>query len=262
MLDTRGGVAFIVIEMTGELPISSAFQETQWSVVAIVRRMPESPEARRALAELCAAYWYPLYAFARRCGLVVEDAKDAAQSFFARIVRDNFFAAAIPEKGLLRTFLLAAFKNHITNERRRARAARRGGGMEQVPLDFGEGEDCYLREPADPATPETHFDRCWARTVMRSALESLGRQERRAGREAQFEALKGFLADAEDAEADYTAAEGSLRITPAAARTAVSRLREKYRKCVRTQIAQTLDSPDSPQVENEMTALLDALAGR
>ena len=93
------------------------FQETRWSVVSVLRGTPDSPEARLALAELCAVYWYPLYAFARRTRLDREDAQDATQSFFAKIVRDNLFAAAVPERGLLRTFLLAAFKNDETQKR-------------------------------------------------------------------------------------------------------------------------------------------------
>ena len=246
--------------MTGGLPANVDFQKTQWSVIEIVRRRPDSPEARRALAGLCAAYWYPLYAFARRCGLGEEDAQDATQSFFAKIVQDNLFAAAIPERGLLRTFLLASFQNHMANERKRELAAKRGSGAEMVPLDFSDGESRYLREPADPMTPETHFDRNWARTVMRAALASLGRQEARAGRKEQFESLRGFLSDVEDADGDYAAAAEKLGMTVQAARTAVSRLREKFRKCVRRQIAQTLDSPDSAQVEAEMAALLAALA--
>ena len=192
----------------------------------------------------------------------VEDAEDATQSFFAKIVQGKFFAAAIPEKGLLRTFLLASFRHHMTNERVRGSAAKRGSGLEPVPLDFGEGENCYLREPADPATPETHFDRNWARTVMRSALGSLVRQEGRAGREAQFAELRDFVIHAEDAALYYGAAAERLQMTVEAVRKGVSRLRGKFAKCVRAQIAQTLDSPDSQQVEEEMAAPLAALAGR
>jgi RNA polymerase sigma-70 factor (ECF subfamily) len=150
----------------------------------------------------------------------------------------------------------------MANARTREQAAKRGGKVEMVPLDFGEGERRFLREPADPMTPETHFDRNWARTVMRSALESLGKLEGRAGREAQFAALRGFIIHAEDATADYATTAENLRMTPEATRKAVSRLREKLGKCVRAQIAQTLDSPGSAQVEKELAALLAALAGR
>ena len=261
-VDSCGGPVMITDEMTGDLPVRTSFQDTQWSVVAIVRRMPESPEARKALAELCAVYWYPLYAFARQHGLCVEDAQDATQSFFARVVRDNLFAAAIPEKGRLRMFLMAAFRNHMSNERKRARAAMRGGAVEMLPLDFGEGESRYLREPADSETPERHFDRNWAETVLHEAAESLGRQERHEGRGEQFAALRAFITPAERAGRDYAAAARRLGTTMQAVRAAVSRLRGRFRERVSMIIAQTLDAPDSVQVEEEMAALLAALADR
>ena len=41
-----------------------AFPETRWSVV--LRSRDGTPAARSALEYLCAAYWYPVYAFVRR----------------------------------------------------------------------------------------------------------------------------------------------------------------------------------------------------
>ena len=246
--------------MTDGEPCDGTFQETQWTLVTIVRLMPGSPQAAEALAKLCKIYWYPLYAFARRSGLGVEDAKDATQGFFACVVRENLFGAALPEKGRLRTFLLAAFRNHMADERDWRQAAKRGGGMEMVPLDFEDGESRYSREPVDPVNPEMLYDRNWARAVMRAALQSLARQEERARRKVQFTVLAEFLSHREDAGADYAAAANRLRMTVDAARKAVSRLREKFRVCVRLQIANTLDAPDSRRVEEEMAALLAALA--
>jgi RNA polymerase sigma-70 factor (ECF subfamily) len=240
----------------------ASFQKTQWSVVAMVRQSPDSPLARQALAKLCGIYWFPLYAFARRSGYGVEDAQDVTQGFFATVVRDNLFAVALPEKGILRTFLLASFRNHMANERTREQAAKRGGKVEIVPLDFGEGERRYLREPTDPMTPETHFDRNWALAAMRAARQSLASQEERAGRGAQFKSLAGFLGTRNDADADYAAVAAGLGMTAEAARKAASRLREKLRKCVLQQIANTMDSPDSRRVEEELATLIAALAGR
>ena len=39
-----------------------------------------------ALAELCDRYWYPLYAYVRRRGHEVEDARDLTQAFFAKLL--------------------------------------------------------------------------------------------------------------------------------------------------------------------------------
>ena len=45
----------------------ASFPTTRWSLVAHAVN-PAAPEARAALAELCAGYWYPIYAFIRRKG--------------------------------------------------------------------------------------------------------------------------------------------------------------------------------------------------
>jgi hypothetical protein len=42
-----------------------------------------SERCRTALTELCEAYWYPLYVFLRRKGLLFEEAQDLVQSFLA-----------------------------------------------------------------------------------------------------------------------------------------------------------------------------------
>ena len=39
-----------------------ALATTRWSVVLAARE--DTPEGRKALGDLCEAYWYPLYAFA------------------------------------------------------------------------------------------------------------------------------------------------------------------------------------------------------
>jgi hypothetical protein len=60
------------------------FRTTRWSVVLAARN--EGSSARPALAELCAIYWYPLYAFVRRQGHSSHDAQDLTQEFFARLL--------------------------------------------------------------------------------------------------------------------------------------------------------------------------------
>ena len=44
----------------------SDFVTTRWT--AVLTAGEESPEGREALAQLCARYWYPLYAYVRRKG--------------------------------------------------------------------------------------------------------------------------------------------------------------------------------------------------
>jgi hypothetical protein len=56
-------------------PQPHAFPPTRWSLVLAARRKP-SPESAVALETVCRAYWYPLYAYVRRCGQSPHDAQD------------------------------------------------------------------------------------------------------------------------------------------------------------------------------------------
>jgi RNA polymerase sigma-70 factor (ECF subfamily) len=54
------------------------FATTHWTVVLAAGRR-STPQADRALEELCRAYWFPLYAYVRRRGHTKEDAEDLTQ---------------------------------------------------------------------------------------------------------------------------------------------------------------------------------------
>src|SRR6266700_2239627 len=103
------------------------FSTTHWSVVLSAGR-DNSARASEALAKLCRAYWWPLYAFVRRQGHSPHDAQDLTQEFFARLLEKDYLQAAAREKGRFRTFLLVALKRFLANEWDRLRAQKRGGG--------------------------------------------------------------------------------------------------------------------------------------
>ncbi len=127
------------------------FKTTQWSVV--VAAGGESTAATKlALASLCSAYWYPLYAFVRRSGFAQAEAEDLTQAFFARLLEKHYIDGADRSRGRFRSFLLAAMKHFLANERDRARALKRGGGRLTVPLDSAPAEARYLLEPSHDVT--------------------------------------------------------------------------------------------------------------
>ena len=53
--------------MNNQTGTADTFEPTRWSLV-LRSREEDSVVRRKALGELCAAYWYPLYAFLRRSG--------------------------------------------------------------------------------------------------------------------------------------------------------------------------------------------------
>jgi RNA polymerase sigma-70 factor (ECF subfamily) len=231
------------------------FATTHWSLV-LAARDRAAPEGREALAGLCGTYWYPLYAFVRRQGYPHDHAQDLTQEFFARLLERDYLQAVDRAKGRFRSFLLAACKHFLTNERDRSRAAKRGGGRPVLSLDLDAGEARYRRETASSLTPEKLFERRWALTVLDRVLARLRDESARAGKGELFEKLKTALTGEKNAARQAQLAE-ELGMSPGAVKTAVHRLRRRYRALLREEIAQTLDDP--AQVEEEIRDLFAAL---
>jgi RNA polymerase sigma factor (sigma-70 family) len=231
------------------------FRTTHWSVV-LAARDRASPEARQALQELCEAYWYPLYAFVRRCGHSAEEAQDLTQEFFVRLLEKDFLVMADQGRGKFRSFLLAACKHFLANERDRARALKRGGGRAVLPIDTQAGESRYAAEPAHQLTAERLFERRWALLLLQHVLGRLREESQRAGKAEQFEQLKALLAGEKSAER-YAQVAQAMQATPGAVRVAVHRLRRRYRELLREEITRTVNDPG--QVEAEIRDLFKAL---
>src|SRR6476469_4928096 len=115
---------------TSEAP--RVFPNTRWSVVLAAKQRP-SPESAAALEAICRAYWFPLYAYVRRCGQSPHDAQDLTQEFFCRLLEKRWLDAADRDKGKLRTFLIVALKKFMSQEWRRASAQKSGGGYTHAP---------------------------------------------------------------------------------------------------------------------------------
>src|SRR5215212_10447827 len=94
----------------GAAVTSDSFATTRWTLV-LTAAADGSAAARRAMAELCALYWYPLYAFIRRRGHDPDSAQDLTQGFFARVLERNIVGTADPQRGRFRSYLLGALQH-------------------------------------------------------------------------------------------------------------------------------------------------------
>jgi DNA-directed RNA polymerase specialized sigma24 family protein len=213
---------------------------------------------REALASLCRAYWYPLYAFVRRNGQSPEDAQDLTQAFFVRLLEKDYLADVVPEKGRFRTFLLVACKRFLAKEWRKEQALKRGGGAVHIPIDPTDAERRYAAEPADEASPEILYDRQWAFTVIERSLARLRSHYESTGRGAVFEQFKAFLT-APSREAKFTTAATLAGMSEGAAHVAVHRMRKRFRRCFREELAETV-TPE--KVDEELQRLREILSGR
>lgn len=220
-------------------------------------RSGDAPRAQLALERLCAAYWYPLYAYVRRSGNGPEEAKDLTQGFFAHILEKEMFAAADPERGRLRTFLLTALQNFLRAEWRKTQRQKRGGGLAPLSIDEVTAEDRYAREPADALTPEAIYHRRWALTLLEDAMTAVRAEYAEQGKGELFETLKPTLAGEEDVP--FSALGARLGLSEGAARVATFRLRKRYRERLLETVAASLDAGSEGEIDEEIAALFKAL---
>lgn len=237
-------------------PRAGWFPSTHWSVVLLAGR-EDSAQAAEALEKLCRAYWFPLYAYARRRGHDVMSAEDLTQAFFADLLERQALGQVDRSKGKFRSFLLASLNNFLNNEWDKAQRLKRGGGREIVSFDGMSVEERYQFEPPDEATPERLFERRWAQAVLAQAVSRMGAESRAAGMERRFEVLKDFLMG-DAGSASYEGAAARLDLTVSAVTSAIHRLRGRFREVFREEIAHTVTSPQ--EVEEEIRHLLVALS--
>src|SRR5215471_13557828 len=190
-----------------------AFATTHWSVVLTAGGAP-SANSGQALEQLCRDYWFPLYAFIRREGHGPIEAQDLTQEFFARLLRGNYLASVGPEKGRFRSFLLASLKHFLANEWDRQHRQKRGGNALILSLD--------------DATAEKIYERRWAQTVVEKVLEQLRAEAGGPVKQQRFDALKDCLVDDPEA-ASYANLAGKLGLTVNGVKSAVHRLRQRFR---------------------------------
>lgn len=236
-------------------PASNApFPATKWSVVLSCGRGNEKGEA--ALAELCQAYWLPLYTFARRDGRTPSDAEDLVQGFLAKAVIDELFSRADAERGKLRTFLLTAFRRYAKDEQAKAHAGKRGGGV-LVSLDGIEAEHWYAAAgECGDVSPEAAYDRQWALTLLERTCERLRVDCESRGKTAEFDALRPFLTAQANA-ADYERIGTQLGMKPDTVKVSVHRLRARFGAILREEVRETHD--DDSDVDAELRHLIQLL---
>jgi len=242
-------------DQNGPLRGSRGFAATHWSVV-LAARGEDSPKSAAALDQLCQTYWYPLYAYIRARGFDSADAQDLTQGFFARLLGGKSLMQADPGKGHFRSFLLGAVNHYLVNEWRHAHAAKRGGAKTILSLD-DTAEVRYAQEPSSNLTPEKLYERRWALSLFERALRRVHEEYIKAAKGEVYDALKNFLSD-EPNEGEYIRVGAQLDLNSNAVASAVYRLRQHYRQCVREEIAHTVSGPD--ELEDEMRSLLAALA--
>jgi len=231
-----------------ERPAGSVFNTTHWSVVLAAADLTAT-DARAALTRLCQTYWYPLYCCVRRHGYSPEDAQDLTQAFFAKLLSKNQIALADPERGRFRTFLLRSLENFLRTQYRDVTAQKRGGGTEPLSLELQLAEGRYETEPADNLSPSAVFERQWAGAVLETVLAGLRQEFSGSGRLELW---------GDDTSTPYASIAEALGMTLVAVRVTVHRLRQRFHELLRSEITNTVETPND--VEDELRYLRRVLA--
>lgn len=237
------------------VPEQQHFVTTRWTLV--VRGAVRNPDGRRALGELFALYWYPLYAYTRRRGVQRADAEDLVQDFLRSLLERNDLAGLDPARGRFRAFLLAALRNFLANEWDRRRAKKRGGNLAVVSIDADGMERRFRDEVVFEGSAEDAFERGFALELIERSLAALAAEWQSSGRAAIFERLVPLLTPGAHS---YGQVGDAVGMTEAAVKMAVLRLRRRLAHLLRSEIRDiVLDDDD---VDEEIHALFAALGRR
>ena len=236
-----------------------SFASTRWTIVLEAGdSATASAHALSALSELCQIYWRPLYAFLRRQGYGAEDAQDLTQGFFAHLIETRAYARADHERGRFRSFLLGALKHFVAHARDRGLALKRGGGMILQHLDdeaIAEAEAQIVR--ATKWQAEEVYDRQWAASLWRQALDRLAQECALAGKTELFGYLQPYLTATEQSTIPYEEIARRSHRPVTTLRSDLARLRKRYSLILREEVRDTVLEP--AEVNEELRHLCRAV---
>jgi RNA polymerase sigma-70 factor (ECF subfamily) len=229
------------------------FTRTRWSMVCRLRDTG-APDAREALTELAVRYWYPVYAYVRRCGHSQEIAQDITQAFLQQIA-DDLRSHPTQPTGRFRDWLLAKLNAFLAGE---WRELAEGGHVPGAPALL-ELEARNRSEHESDESPEFAYRRSFALEVLTRGLKRLRSEAVHAGHLDMCEALEPFLTR-DPLPGQYDELGRKLGIRPLVLVIALKRLRQRFRELVREELADTVSSAE--EMAAEQRALFAALDGR
>lgn len=231
-------------ETSERKPAGRLFATTHWSLIGRAQQ-----NSAAALESLCATYREPLLVWLRGRGLAPEDAEDVVQGFFQHLLERDFLAKVQREKGRFRTFLLNSLQNHFLNERRRANAAKRGGGRPLASLDETDGVGTRRLDPAAPTpAPDLAFDKAWAQAILGAALRRLEAECARNGHSALCAAVEPVLF-CDDSAAPYRQLGQQLGLSENAVKVSIHRIRARLKGLIRDEVRQTVTTGEDWEAE-------------
>ncbi|MCP5559548.1 MAG: sigma-70 family RNA polymerase sigma factor [Verrucomicrobiaceae bacterium] len=232
---------------------AAPFLTTRWTRVCLAKA--DSEDGRKALADLCDAYYEPVVTYLRGVCRDADAAREMSHAFFTQMLGGGAIQSADRERGRFRSYLLGAVKHFASSQREKNRSLKRGAGFEALSMD-----DDRVPEVQDGSilSPDAAFDRQWALTMLERSLEALRSECVTQGKGTFFDRVRPMLTgDAAYGDQGAIAADCGMNVD--ALRVAVHRLKKRLRQCVKAEIAGTVE--DATAVTDEMQILFEALGG-
>jgi len=222
------------------------FATTRWSVVMQLAAT-ESTSAQDALVELAQRYWYPVYAYVRRCGHVPAIAQDITRSFLQHLLQHFRAGRTLTAQGHFRRYLLAELNAFLAGDWREAVVDESSPELVLPPSDL---EPRYQRDNTQPGSPEETYQRSFALEVLGRAFKRLRSEARKTGHLDMYEALEAFLGNDPQAGV-YEELARKLNTRPLALVVALKRLRQRFRELVGEELADTVTSAEDLVAEQQ-----------
>jgi DNA-directed RNA polymerase specialized sigma24 family protein len=115
---------------------AGVFATTRWSLIlSAAESDSDELKSREALAELCRAYWRPIFLFVSRRGYSMQEAQDLTQDFFVMMLETDWLKHADEHRGRFRSFLLKSLQNFLSHATEKSGAIKRGGKVDFISWD-------------------------------------------------------------------------------------------------------------------------------
>lgn len=230
------------------------YPTTQWSRIVASQGDPDLREG--VIEEIFSQYWEPMYVFARCKGLDTEEARDAVQGCFLRLLEREFLDQLSQSKGRLRNYLLTSMTHFLVDRHEKRSALKRGGAYQIDSLDT-RWADLAVADLVS-LSPEEAYERAWAQRILDRAFEQLEREYALGQRKGPFAAVvESFRGDRTDTQ-QTIAAKHQMSISQL--KSFLLRARLRLQQLVDEQVGGTIASPED--LENESAMIKTSLGMR
>jgi len=160
---------------------------------SVLERMRSGDDTVRlgAFSDVVAGYWRPSYHYLRlHWRLSPDAAEDIVQGFFAVAFEKGYLETFDPAKARFRTFLRTCLDRYLQNQRKAESALKRGGGVENLSLDFPGAEQELSLVSTDLRDLDQFFRDETIRSLFARAVADLRDVLSREGKARAFEAFE------------------------------------------------------------------------